>query len=192
VVGQWPTFLLTVAPKLWSIGRTHGDGVERLRWLEDRIAPTIEAIGFDVVRVALLDGRRPILQVMADRLDGGMISVKDCSEISHALSAVFDVEEPVSGPYSLEVSSAGIDRPLTRPKDFLAHTGFEARIEVHRAVGGQKRFKGRINGLTEKGDVAVALDDRDVILPMADVKTAQLVLTDELIAATVKQGSPKG
>jgi len=166
--------------------------VERLRWLEDRITPTIEAIGFDVVRVALLGGRRPTLQVMADRRDGGLISVDDCGEISHALSAVFDVEEPISGPYSLEVSSAGIDRPLTRPKDFLSHTGFEARIEVHQPIHGQKKFKGIIKGMTEDGDIAVALDDRDVILPMEDVKTAQLVLTDELIAATMQQGSPRG
>ena len=89
--------------------------MERLSWLEDRIAPTLEAMGFEVVRVALTNGPRKTLQVMADRQDGSLISVDECSEISQALSAIFDVEEPIKGAYDLEISSAGIDRPLTRP-----------------------------------------------------------------------------
>src|SRR4051812_20402124 len=111
-LGKWagrPLFLLPEAGPTSAAanGRTKGVSVERLSWLEARIAPTLDAMGFEVVRVALTSGPRRTLQVMADRRDGSLISVEECSEISHALSAIFDVEEPVKGAYDLEVSSAG-------------------------------------------------------------------------------------
>ena len=145
-------------------------------------------MGFEVVRIALTgnEGRRT-LQVMADRRDGSQISVDDCAEISTALSAIFDVEDPVSGNYDLEVSSAGIDRPLTRPKDFTTYAGFLAKVDTKMLVNGRKRFRGRLEGLTANGDVAMKIDNEDVVIAMNNISTAKLVLTDELIAATGKR-----
>ncbi len=142
-------------------------------------------MGFEVVRIVLTgnEGRRT-LQVMADRRDGNPISVEDCAEISTALSAIFDVEDPVTGNYDLEVSSAGIDRPLTRPKDFTTYAGFVAKVDTKTLVGGRKRFRGRLEGLTDGGDVRIRMDDVEVALAIDNISTAKLVLTDDLIAAT--------
>ena len=158
--------------------------MERLSWLEARVAPTLEAMGFEVVRVAVTSGARKTLQVMADRSDGSLISVEDCTEISHALSAIFDVEEPLSGAYDLEISSAGIDRPLTRPKDFAAYAGFEAKVETKMPLAGRKRFRGVLKGLNSAGDAVIDIDGADVAVPMEAIGNAKLVLTDALIAAT--------
>ncbi len=165
--------------------------MERLPQLEARVEPTLEAMGFEVVRIALTgnEGRRT-LQVMADRRDGSLISVEDCAEISTALSAIFDVEDPVSGNYDLEISSAGIDRPLTRPKDFKTYAGFLAKVDTKMLVDGRKRFRGRLEGLTANGDVAMKIDNAEVIIAMNNISTAKLVLTDELIAATAKRPTP--
>jgi ribosome maturation factor RimP len=162
--------------------------LERLPQLEARVEPTLEAMGFEVVRIALTgsDGRRT-LQVMADRRDGSQISVDDCAEISTALSAIFDVEDPVPGHYDLEVSSAGIDRPLTRPKDFATYAGFLAKVDTKMLVDGRKRFRGRLEGLTANGDVAMKIDNTEVVIAFNNISTAKLVLTDELIAATAKR-----
>ena len=156
--------------------------------LEERVEPTLEAMGFEVVRIALTgsDGRRT-LQVMADRRDGSQISVEDCAEISNALSAIFDVEDPVPGTYDLEVSSAGIDRPLTRAKDFATYAGFLVKVECKVAVNGRKRFRGRLEGLTDGPDgrkVTIRMDEVDYIVAFENISAAKLVLTDELIAAT--------
>jgi ribosome maturation factor RimP len=163
--------------------------VERLLALEERIAPTLESMGFEVVRIALTkasgDGHRT-LQVMADRRDGSLISIDDCETISQALSAIFDVEEPITGAYDLEVSSAGIDRPLTRPKDFVAYAGFEAKVETKLAINGRRRFKGPVNGLAENGDVLMMVDGTNVSVPFENIAQAKLVLTNALIAATAK------
>ena len=157
--------------------------MERLSWLEDRIAPTLEAMGFEVVRVALTSGPRKTLQVMADRQDGSLISVDECSEISQALSAIFDVEEPIKGAYDLEISSAGIDRPLTRPKDFATYAGFEAKVETKAPLAGRRRFKGRLKGVNAANEVVITVDGADVTVPIDAIGAAKLVLTDDLIAA---------
>ncbi len=157
--------------------------MERLSWLEARIAPTLEAMGFEVVRVALTSGARKTLQVMADRRDGSLISIDECSEISQALSAIFDVEEPIKGAYDLEVSSAGIDRPLTRPKDFVTYAGFEAKVETKAPLAGRRRFRGLLKGVNAGGDALIDVDGADVAVPMDAIGNAKLVLTDDLIAA---------
>jgi len=163
--------------------------LERLPQLEERVEPTLEAMGFEVVRIALTgsDGRRT-LQVMADRRDGSQISVEDCEAISHALSAIFDVEDPVPGTYDLEVSSAGIDRPLTRPKDFTTYAGFLVKVESKIAVNGRKRFRGRLEGLSD-GKVTIRMDDVDYAVALENISAAKLVLTDELIAASAKRAA---
>lgn len=166
--------------------------MERLLPLEERVAPTLEAMGFEVVRIALTaTGGRRTLQVMADRKDGSQVSVDDCEQISQTLSAIFDVEDPVPGTYDLEVSSAGIDRPLTRPKDFVAYAGFEAKVETKAPVSGRKRFRGRLKGVDANDAVLMDIDGAAVEVPMDLIGAAKLVLTDELIEATAKRADLK-
>ncbi len=152
------------------------------------VAPTLEAIGYDLVRVKLMGGRhRPRLQVMAERTGGGM-SVDDCGEVSRLISAVLDVEDPIKGAYDLEVSSPGIDRPLVRRADYERFAGHEVKIELRQAVDGRKRYRGRLLGV--RGDaVLIANGDGETEIPLDDVAAAKLVLTNELIAASAQQGS---
>ncbi|MCY4395411.1 MAG: ribosome maturation factor RimP [Rhodospirillaceae bacterium] len=159
--------------------------------LTDRIAATIEpglaALGYEIVRVQLGGGRRsPTLQIMCDRLDGQPLTLDDCAGISRLASAVLDVEDPIAGEYTLEVSSPGLDRPLTRPKDYERFAGCEARLELSLPVDGQKRFKGVLRGLD---DDAVLLDTGDGArrLALADIEKARLV---PAIAPAAAPGAP--
>ncbi|MDO5706933.1 MAG: ribosome maturation factor RimP, partial [Paracoccus sp. (in: a-proteobacteria)] len=111
------------------------------RRLAEIIAPVIEDLGFELVRVRLQGGKTATLQIMADRPEGG-INVDDCADISVAVSATLDVEDPLEDAYHLEVSSPGIDRPLTRMKDFATFEGYEAKLETNQPIDGRKRFKG--------------------------------------------------
>ncbi|KIL97587.1 hypothetical protein CCC_00648 [Paramagnetospirillum magnetotacticum MS-1] len=155
--------------------------------LEALIAPSLDAMGYELVRVQLQGKQRLTLQIMADRKDGVMMAVDDCADISRSVSALLDVEDPISAAYTLEVSSPGIDRPLTRAKDFAAWAGFEAKMESCQPIDGRKRFRGKLLGLDETGaHVRLAVETGEVSIPLADVRGAKLVLTDELIAATVK------
>lgn len=149
------------------------------------VGPTIEAMGFDVVRVMVTGGRRPVLQIMADRSDGTMISVDECAEISRTVSAVLDVEDPITGEYTLEVSSPGIDRPLTRLKDFERWAGFEARVDMAEPIEGRKRFTGVLKGLGDDEAVLMELaPDETVALAFAGIAWAKLVMTDALLEAS--------
>jgi ribosome maturation factor RimP len=149
------------------------------------VEPTLMAMGYQLVRVQFGGSAgRPTLQIMAERSDGQAMAVEDCAEISRTLSALLDVEDPVQGPYLLEVSSPGIDRPLVRPSDYERFAGFEARLELRQPIEGRRRFKGRLAGL-ESGRVRVMEPSGEVSLPLDDISKAKLVLTDELIAATV-------
>ena len=156
----------------------------RLEWLEARIAPTLEAMGYEVVRAALSGGGRKTLQIMAERRDGAATTVEDCAAISEVLSPIFDVEEPVPGAYDLEVSSPGIDRPLTRPKDFVAFAGHEAKLETKLPLNGRRRFRGILKGLGADGEVVLDVDGAEVRIAIPDVGTARLVLTEKLIDAS--------
>lgn len=147
------------------------------------IAPAIEAMGFELVRVQLIGAQRPVLQVMAERSDAAAMTVDDCAEISRAVSALLDVEDPISGAYTLEVSSPGIDRPLTRLKDFVRFAGFEARVELRIAVEGRKRFRGLLRGAADD-KVQIETPEGLVAVPFGDVQRAKLILTDALIEAT--------
>jgi len=151
--------------------------------IEALIAPSLEAMGFRIVRAAFTGGRRATLQVMAERADDAAMSVDDCSLVSQTVSALLDVADPIAEPYLLEVSSPGIDRPLFRPEDYERFAGFEAKLELDRPLDGRRRFRGRLLGLD--GDaVKVNLGAEIVRLPFAGIARAKLVLTDELIAAT--------
>jgi ribosome maturation factor RimP len=154
------------------------------RKLADLVAPTVHGMGFALVRLRLMGGRRPVLQVMAERPDGSM-EIEDCATLSRAMSAVLDVEDPIAGEYTLEVSSPGIDRPLTRLEDFSRWAGWEARLETGEPVAGRKRFRGVIAG-TEGADVLVETGEGAVRLAFAALSDARLVLTDALIAESLK------
>jgi ribosome maturation factor RimP len=154
--------------------------------IETLIAPSLEAMGYRVVRIAFTGGRRPTLQVMAERGDDRPMTVDDCEGISHAVSALLDVADPIADAYQLEISSPGIDRPLVRREDYERFAGFEAKLELARPVDGRKRFRGRLLGV--EGDaVKLLLGEVPVLLPLDAVARAKLVLTDELIAATDPQ-----
>ena len=148
------------------------------------VTPTLEGMGYELVRLMLAGGREGRLQIMAERRDSGTMSVEDCAQLSRTLSAVLDVEDPIPGAYTLEVSSPGIDRPLTRPKDYVRWAGHIARIETSEPIDGRRRFKGVLLGL-EGEDVKVRLEEGgETKVPLPLVQRAKLVLTDELIAET--------
>ncbi len=153
------------------------------------IEPTLNELGFELVRARFLGSAdKRTLQVMAEPLDRTRtMTVDDCAEMSRAISAVLDVADPVSGHYLLEVSSPGIDRPLTRLKDFERFEGFEARVELDAPIEGQRRFKGRLLGV-EGGDVLLDEAGVERRLPFADVHKAKLVVTDDLLKAGAKAG----
>jgi ribosome maturation factor RimP len=151
------------------------------------LAPTLHDLGFDLVQVRLTGGQRRTLQVIAEPLDRSVgMTVDDCAEISHAVSAVLDVADPIPGAYSLEVSSPGIDRPLVRLDDFARYAGHEARFELEPPHEGRKRLVGRLDGITEDGAVLVVVDGASWQVPFERIKKAKLVLTDALIAAALK------
>lgn len=147
------------------------------------IGPSIESMGYDLVRVMFTGGKKAVLQVMAERSDRAQMTVEDCASISRAVSLIVDVEDPISGEYNLEVSSPGIDRPLVRPDDYDRFAGFEAKIELEVAVNGQKRFRGEVRGAENGDTVVIDKAGERLSFPLASVRTAKLVLTDALIAA---------
>lgn len=147
--------------------------------LTEIVTPVIEDMGFELVRLRLMGGETPTLQIMAERPDG-TIEVDDCGEISTAVSAVLDVEDPLVDAYTLEVSSPGIDRPLTRLKDFDTFEGFDAKLETHELIDGRKRFRGILAG-TDDGEILVNLDEGTVGLQFDWLADAKLVMTDELV-----------
>jgi ribosome maturation factor RimP len=158
-------------------------GLDRAAAVERLIAPSLAATGFEIVRILFMGHHRPILQIMIERTDRSRLSVEDCAQVSRAVSALLDVDDLVPGSYTLEVSSPGIDRPLTRPEHFARFAGFEAKLETRTAVDGRRRFHGRLMGID--GDrVRLATVDGELALPLADLQRAKLVLTDELIAAS--------
>lgn len=162
--------------------------------LEARIAaaitPTLEGLGYELVRVLVLGRERPTVQVMADRADGRLIAVEDCERITHAIGAVLDVDDPLPGAWTLEVSSAGIDRPLTRPKDWARFAGHLARAEMLFPVEGRRRFSGTIVGTEATGPRLRLEDGSEIVLPYPDIRRAKLMLTDALIAATATPDLP--
>ena len=148
------------------------------------IAPKLGYMGYELVRVAVLGRERPTVQVMADRADGSQISVEDCEQISHDVGALLDVEDPMPGTWTLEVSSAGIDRPLTRVKDWNRFAGHQARAELLIPLDGRKRFSGIVLGADHVSARMRLEDGTEVSLPLSDIRRAKLVLTDALIEAT--------
>ncbi|MCG8691043.1 MAG: ribosome maturation factor RimP [Minwuiales bacterium] len=155
----------------------------------DLIEPSLTALGYALVRVRFTGGDKAVLQVMAERIDDAQMDVEDCAQISRVLSALLDVEDPIPGAYTLEVSSPGIDRPLVKRGDFERFAGFEAKVELAAAQDGRRRFRGELLGVDDDR-VRLRLKGAEgsvAALPLADIADAKLVLTDELIEASLKK-----
>jgi len=148
--------------------------------LKELIEPVAESLGYELVRVRF---KARTLQIMAERPDGRML-IEDCTILSRAIAPVLDAADPIAEHYSLEVSSPGIDRPLTRPKDFIAWAGHETKVELKSTLAGRKRFRGTLKGL-EGGAAVLEVQGTDgmnsVALPLDQIMEAKLVLTDELL-----------
>jgi ribosome maturation factor RimP len=165
----------------------------RAKTAEDRkllelLDPVAEAAGYEVVRLRLMGGAATgrTLQIMAERPSDGDLGIDDCVKLSRAFSEVLEAADPVSGEYRLEVSSPGIDRPLTRVKDFQAYEGYEARLELDRLADRRKRFKGVLAGIEEvDGQPHIAIDlegeEETALVPFAWIQDAKLSLTDDLM-----------
>ena len=151
--------------------------------IETLIEPVLDEMGYALVRVQITGAPNPVLQVMAERSDGGGITVDDCARISSEISTILDMEDPIALPYELEVSSPGVDRPLIKLDDFERFAGFDARIELHEAQAGRRKFRGRLKHVS--GDsICLQCKEGPVDLPHAGIRRAKLILSDELLAAT--------
>jgi ribosome maturation factor RimP len=180
--------LLNRAAKLMS---ADVDWMTKANELQSLIEPVAQALGYSLVRVRLSASRRPVLQVMAERADG-LMEVDDCARLSRAISALFDEVDPIESEYALEVSSPGIDRPLTRRRDYEFFAGHEARLELSSPLEGRKRIKGVLKGLKGEDvliETTVESQSEPAVLPVPFtlIGDAKLVLTEALVAEDLKR-----
>ncbi len=177
-MGQQPALFIYGLPARSNV-ENFNRVTELLHRIEEIVTPTVVGMGYELVRVSM--SRGGTLQIMIEPADGRPMDVEDCATLSRALSAVLDVEDPISGAYTLEVSSPGIDRPLTREKDYKRWVGHLARVETAQPIDGRRRFKGILLGL-ENGTVKLKLDDgKEALVPLSAVTKAKLELTDALL-----------
>jgi len=161
--------------------------ITALEQIERLIEPTLKAMGFELVLVRMHGGSRPRLQIMAEPVEAARgMTVDDCAEISHAVSAILDVNDPISGAYVLEVSSPGLDRPLVRPEHFARFKGERAKLETELPIGGRRRFVGRLDGIVD-GDVLLTPeeggDGGSLRVPLAGLRKARLAPPEIMQAA---------
>jgi ribosome maturation factor RimP len=149
------------------------------------IGPSVNAMGYDLVRAALNGERQKTLQIMVERVDRAEMTVEDCASVSRAVSALLDVEDPITDAYNLEVSSPGIDRPLVQLADFDRFSGYEARIELRQLMDGRKKLRGTLRGVGEDESVTIDTKGDGITIPYSEIKAAKLVLTDDLIKASL-------
>ena len=155
--------------------------------LAELLNPILDDLGFEMVRVRLSSGDPSTLQIMADRLDGP-IGVDELAEINTSVGTILDVEDPIPENYTLEISSPGIDRPLTRIKDFDSFQGFEAKIETTELIDGRRRFRGVLAGVNND-EVLINLEEGTIGLKFTWLSEARLVLSDDLIKEMLKKNS---
>ena len=155
--------------------------------LAELLNPILEDLGFEMVRVRLSSGDPSTLQIMADRLDG-QIGVDELAEINTSVGTILDVEDPIPENYTLEISSPGIDRPLTRKKDFDSFQGFEARVETTELIDGRRRFRGVLAGVNND-EVLINLEEGTIGLKFTWLSDARLVLSDDLIKKMLKKNT---
>lgn len=156
--------------------------------IRDLITPSLEAAGYEIVRIRMTGADKPTLQIMAERAADGGMDVDNCEEVSRMVSALLDVEDPIREAYTLEVSSPGVDRPLTREKDFRNFAGHEVKIELDRMRDGRKRFRGELLGVTD-GQAMLRLqkDEEEAGFPLEQIRDAKLVMTDKLIEQSLRK-----
>ncbi len=158
------------------------------RRMAEIITPVLEDMGFELIRLRLMGGETPTLQIMAERPGGG-IEVDECAEISTAVSATLDVEDPLADAYHLEVSSPGIDRPLTRMKDFEAYEGYEVKLETAELIDGRRRWRGVLAGVEDQ-DVLINIqqggEEVTIGLNYDWLSDAKLIMTDELVTEMLR------
>jgi len=153
--------------------------------IASKIEPEVKRLGYDLVRVMMIGGASdPTLQVMAERPDTRQLDLADCEKLSRGLSELLDRDDPIEGSYRLEVSSPGIDRPLTRPSDYSDWAGHQARITLGEPRDGRKQFAGTLQGLDHDEVKLTDKEGRAHALPLSAIASAKLVLTDKLIQAT--------
>ena len=166
---------------------TIGRMMDEFSEIRQVIEPSIENLGFEIVRLKwVAENKRKILQLMIEPKDGGIVTVENCEEISRTISAILDVEDIIADEYNLEVSSPGIDRPLTRLKDFDKFKNFEAKIETRLAINDQRRFRGKVIEVNGEEINFELKDNGEVVtIEFPNISEAKLVLTDELIKAGI-------
>lgn len=157
--------------------------------LAELLNPILEDLGFEMVRIRLSSGDPSTLQIMADRLNG-QIGVDDLANINTSIGTILDVEDPITENYTLEISSPGIDRPLTRQKDFDSYQGFEAKLETTELIDGRRRFKGILAGISDD-EVLINLEEGTVGLKFNWLSDARLVLSDDLIKQMLRKRNTK-
>lgn len=150
-------------------------------YLADMLEPVIDNLGYETVRIMTIGQANPTLQIMIDKTDGTEITVDDCAKVSRALSAVLDEKDPITDKYSLEVSSPGLDRPLTKPAHFVRFAGNEVKIETDELFENRKRFKGSLEGM-EDSAILLTMDGTTYRIPFDIISKAKIVLTEELLA----------
>lgn len=175
---------------IWGLEPNLDQPLGVLAEVQEILAPMLSDLGFSLVRLQLNGQKNPTLQIMAEPSDGSTMTVEHCGEISTEASALLDVEDPIQPAYTLEVSSPGLDRPLTRPRDFSLWQGYEARIEARVMIEGRKRFTGLLAGWY--GD-AVQLDCEEGVyqIALSDISRAKLLLTDRLVDEAMKDRLPQ-
>lgn len=162
---------------------------EQERRLLSLVQPVAEGLGMEIVRLRVQGGRRPHLQIMAERAGGAPTGIEDCARLSRGMSPVLEAADPIPEAYTLEVSTPGIDRPLTRPGDFARWIGHAVRIELARPIDGRRRFTGTITGEDDDGAHIELDDETKLVAAVHEMSRASLVLTDELIEAARAAGN---
>ena len=177
-------FALTLEPRL-----ERGTGL--MAKIEQVIVPEIEALGYRLVRVSLFGQHKPTLQIMAEPQDGSLMGIEGCRQISETLSLVLDVEDPLTEAYRLEVSSPGLDRPLTCPYDFTLYYGYEARLELSILFAERRRFRGVLQGWSANQSVLIECEGMRYAIPYAHILRAKLVSNDSLAKAAMNHKLPR-
>lgn len=162
---------------------------EQERHILSLVTPVAESLGMEIVRLRIMGGRRPHLQVMAEKSGGAPTDVEDCARLSRAIGPVLDDADPIKEAYALEVSTPGIDRPLTREGDFGRWVGHAAKVELARPIDGRRRFTGIIMGEDEDGAHLELDDETELVAHVHEMSRASLILTDELIEAARAAGT---
>ena len=155
--------------------------------LEDLLEPVIGGLGYETVRILTIGQANPTLQIMIDKLDGTEIVVDDCAKVSRAVSEVLDEKDPIKDRYNLEVSSPGLDRPLTKIAHFKRFVGNEVKIETSVLVDNRKRFKGLLKAVDDKDQIILEAEGAEYVIPFDDVTKAKIVITDELLNKYIEE-----